>query len=599
MKKLIDKLFSYQGIRFLFVGGLNTVVGYGVYALLLFCNVNYLVANTISTIIGIAHSYLWNRFFTFKSKDKALGEITKFVSVYFASYLIGMLTLYIFKSKLNISPYIAGLINLVITTLISYFGHKYISFRKHDSKGVINKLTDISKGPLKIEWILLGSLLVFCFFSFNHPDITATATHGKDLLECILNGKFLDFYDYTSSTAVYLIPLYLVFAIWSIPVMVFYKIFNLEVWGVLEYGAIKSYLLWWYKLLPVLFTFGTAFIIKKICVELGMSDSKKKWTIFLFLSSPLLVYSQFVFGQYDSICMFLTTLSFLYYLRKDYTKFSIIMSVAITFKMFPLFIFIPLILLSEKRLLHIAKHMCIGMVGTLISNVLFLNSPGFMEAKSFTSGMVERFFLSGISVFSGVFSIFLFIFIGVCVYSYMKKITSETEYYTNSIYICLVLYSMFFAFVLWHPQWIILLTPFLVLGIVINKNVKTSLILSACVSGLFLLLTIYLYKNNADEVLINFGIFPIIFNKTLSGGAVLHNALTKVGILKSGMLTTLFVSVLIINLIIKYPTKDRVKEIEIEMKNKDFEDTPKGYLLMQVLPILVLIGPAIIIFFLK
>ena len=107
MKKLIDKLFSYQGIRFLFVGGLNTIVGYGVYALLLCLNVNYLVANTVSTIVGIAHSYLWNRFFTFKSKDKALGEITKFVSVYFISYLIGMCTLYIFKSKLYISPYIA------------------------------------------------------------------------------------------------------------------------------------------------------------------------------------------------------------------------------------------------------------------------------------------------------------------------------------------------------------------------------------------------------------------------------------------------------------------------------------------------------------
>ena len=137
MIKLIKKIFSYQGIRFLFVGGLNTIVGYGVYALLLYLNVNYLVANTISTIIGIAHSYLWNRFFTFKSKNKALKEITKFVAVYAISYVIGMCTLYIFKDKLSISPYIAGLINLVITTLISYFGHKYISFR--DNKKIETK----------------------------------------------------------------------------------------------------------------------------------------------------------------------------------------------------------------------------------------------------------------------------------------------------------------------------------------------------------------------------------------------------------------------------------------------------------------------------
>ena len=134
MKKLIKKVFSYQGIRFLFVGGLNTIVGYGVYALLVYLNVNYLLANTISTVIGVAHSYLWNRFFTFKSKQKAIKEITKFVSVYIISYLIGMCTLYLFKDKLNISAYIAGLINLIITTLISYFGHKYISFRDTNMK---------------------------------------------------------------------------------------------------------------------------------------------------------------------------------------------------------------------------------------------------------------------------------------------------------------------------------------------------------------------------------------------------------------------------------------------------------------------------------
>ncbi|MCI8575318.1 MAG: GtrA family protein [Bacilli bacterium] len=135
---MIKKLLQRQEFRFLLVGGLNTFVGYGVYAVLLLFNINYLVANTISTIIGIGHSYLWNRFYTFKSKEKAGKELLKFVSVYVASYIIGTITLFTFKSILNISPYIAGLLNLVITTLISWFGHKNFSFRKqevqHDKK---------------------------------------------------------------------------------------------------------------------------------------------------------------------------------------------------------------------------------------------------------------------------------------------------------------------------------------------------------------------------------------------------------------------------------------------------------------------------------
>lgn len=130
MKKLIKKIFNIEGFRFLFVGGINTFVGYGSYALFLFLNINYLVANTLSTIVGVANSYIWNRNFTFKSKASIKEELTKFVSVYLVSYLISMLSIYILVSKLGIDKYIGGLLNLVITTLISYFGHKNFSFRR-------------------------------------------------------------------------------------------------------------------------------------------------------------------------------------------------------------------------------------------------------------------------------------------------------------------------------------------------------------------------------------------------------------------------------------------------------------------------------------
>ena len=126
----IKKLFQKQEIRFLFVGVLNTIVGYGLYAVFLFFQIHYLVANTLSTLLGVLHSYLWNRYFTFKSKEKAGKEIVKFASVYFLSYFIGTLTLFGFKNILHMSPYIAGLLNLAITTFISYFGHKYFSFRR-------------------------------------------------------------------------------------------------------------------------------------------------------------------------------------------------------------------------------------------------------------------------------------------------------------------------------------------------------------------------------------------------------------------------------------------------------------------------------------
>ena len=129
MINIIKKLFRDQRIRFLFVGGLNTIFGYGIYALLVYFDTNIYLANVISTVLGVFHSYLWNRYYTFKSKDKALGEIFRFITVYLISFAISNVILYVFVTKMGINKYLGGLFNLICTTLISWFGHKYFSFK--------------------------------------------------------------------------------------------------------------------------------------------------------------------------------------------------------------------------------------------------------------------------------------------------------------------------------------------------------------------------------------------------------------------------------------------------------------------------------------
>ena len=111
------------------VGGINTVVGYGVYVILLAVGLDYLIAFTIATIVGVFNSYLWNRFFTFKSKSKAVSEIIKFASVYFISFCFGLLFLKVIVGLFGINQYVAGILNIIITTVISWFGHKNFSFK--------------------------------------------------------------------------------------------------------------------------------------------------------------------------------------------------------------------------------------------------------------------------------------------------------------------------------------------------------------------------------------------------------------------------------------------------------------------------------------
>lgn len=140
MKKIKElyKLFlsdttTGQFLRYVFVGGLNTVVGYSIYWILLQLGLNYILATAISTVLGTIHSYIWNKKFAFKSntegKKKTFAELLRFCSVYAVQYLlnIGLITLFI--QYFGLSAEIGGLISLLFCTVISYLGHKFWSFK--------------------------------------------------------------------------------------------------------------------------------------------------------------------------------------------------------------------------------------------------------------------------------------------------------------------------------------------------------------------------------------------------------------------------------------------------------------------------------------
>lgn len=124
----IKQLFSIKIIRFLFVGGINTFVGYGAFALFIYLGLNYNISYVFSTIIGVANSYVWNKRFTFKSKEKSVNELFRFIFVYLISFIFGIIILNVLVKTLSINEYIAGFINIMFTTLISWIGHNKFSF---------------------------------------------------------------------------------------------------------------------------------------------------------------------------------------------------------------------------------------------------------------------------------------------------------------------------------------------------------------------------------------------------------------------------------------------------------------------------------------
>ena len=126
-KFLLDALPIIQLSKFSFVGILNTIVGYGAFFIFLTW-FNYLVSLIIAHIIGVTHSYVWNKYWTFKSDGIQINEFVKFNSVYVIVFVVNAITLIFLVDTLNFNPKIAQLFVLPIITIISFTGHKYWSF---------------------------------------------------------------------------------------------------------------------------------------------------------------------------------------------------------------------------------------------------------------------------------------------------------------------------------------------------------------------------------------------------------------------------------------------------------------------------------------
>lgn len=123
------KFQNNQFNRFLFVGALNTAVGYLVFSLLIFFNFHYFLALTFSSIVGTMHSYVWNKYYTFKHYEKCIKEMLRFISVYVVIYILNLFLLYIFVDIFAFNPIIVQAIVIVCVTICSFLGHKFWSFR--------------------------------------------------------------------------------------------------------------------------------------------------------------------------------------------------------------------------------------------------------------------------------------------------------------------------------------------------------------------------------------------------------------------------------------------------------------------------------------
>lgn len=134
-------------MRYLLVGGFNTVFGYGLFAFLNWSftglgTYSYMYASFLASIISITVAFLGYKWFVFRTRGNYLKEWIRCVGVYGSSMVIGLIGMPILVPILQAhmrqpqrASYLAGAIMTVVTILFSFFGHKNVSFRQSEEAG--------------------------------------------------------------------------------------------------------------------------------------------------------------------------------------------------------------------------------------------------------------------------------------------------------------------------------------------------------------------------------------------------------------------------------------------------------------------------------
>lgn len=127
IKSLCEKFnISWRFIKFLFVGVLNTLFGYGVFALFNFIGLHYTISTLLATVLGVLFNFKTTGYIVFKNGDNRL--IIKFVLVYSFIYFLTVFALSLFNKFQMHNMYINYAILLPLNAIISYVLMKKIVF---------------------------------------------------------------------------------------------------------------------------------------------------------------------------------------------------------------------------------------------------------------------------------------------------------------------------------------------------------------------------------------------------------------------------------------------------------------------------------------
>lgn len=364
--------------------------------------------------------------------------------------------------------------------------------------------------------------IVICFLFFLQQDLIHTATSSYAYLQ----GHIFDFYEYNKMLLGgndYLPTLYVIFSIWNMPIH-FLDLTSLQTLSHFQLDLATPFEIAWWKTLLAFFYAGSTILIYKIA-HLIQSPYKIKPSLIstVFATSPFVIFAVFIFSGYDVISVFFTLLGFYYYLKKDIKRFILFFAIAISCKYFAAIIFFPLILMIEKRPLHIARLLTFGSLAVIFGLSFYWESQVFRE-EIFNlmlykiKGNAPRDIILSNQLSHAISLIrfsFASLYIAACIHIFFKKFKSKTEWQKYAIFMSLFSYALMFLIVNWHPQWCIIAMPCISLSYLFIKNKRLVSIFEIIAMFCFVLAAVVIWKFNVDVTMMTHSILKNILPHVL------------------------------------------------------------------------------------
>ncbi len=342
-----------------------------------------------------------------------------------------------------------------------------------------------------LETIVYILILTVAVLGFFYADVRDTSRDSMLFLDAVKAGQALKYYSYCNmvcpgNVPAYDIWYYLIMGIWLLPIWLLNHILDCPVPMYIQ--------ICWCKILFLLLS-GLAVVLTEKLIRFFVPEEEAAEYRLWLLLSPLPLFITVMRGHYDIIYLVIMLYALLILLKnRNLPMAALMFGAACGFKTFPFFAAVPVFLLLEKRKLRLFYCFSIGMIPVALSKLIsFLDRlpPGAAEGKTtFLKSMFGRLFAPEFMVGTGKAALFITLFIIICFWAYSRNIHDEKREKEEILYFAFLSFCALFFCLLWHSNWLLLLTPFFPLAAAWNRRFKAEIFYSSMLlAGSILLLT--------------------------------------------------------------------------------------------------------------